>query len=93
MTNPFDHLKALKPDNKIIADLSESDVQQLTSACSSNTLSMYGIRPLSLLLDSGLRMSELANLTINAVDMHSGTILVRHGKGRKQRVVHIGTRA
>ncbi len=44
-------------------------------------------------LDSGMRVSELANLNLDDVDMSSGSILIRKGKGSKQRVVRIGSKA
>jgi integrase/recombinase XerD len=44
-------------------------------------------------LDSGMRVSELANLNLDDVDMSSGSILIRHGKGGKERVVRIGATA
>jgi len=48
---------------------------------------------LSVLLDCGLRVSELAALTTDDVNMNDGSIVVKHGKGGKQRIVHIGTKA
>jgi site-specific recombinase XerD len=45
------------------------------------------------LLDTGLRVSELASLTLDDVNMNTGSIVVRHGKGGKQRIVHIGSKA
>ena len=43
------------------------------------------------LLDSGMRVSELANLTVSDVDANTGAIVIRHGKGGEQRVVRIGS--
>lgn len=48
---------------------------------------------LSVFLDTGLRLSELINLTLNDVNVDDGSILVRHGKGGKPRVVRIGNKA
>jgi site-specific recombinase XerD len=48
---------------------------------------------LSVLLDCGLRVSELAALTTDDVNMNDGSIVVKHGKGGKQRIVHVGTKA
>ena len=42
-----------------------------------------------LMLRSGLRVEEVANLTLEALDLIRGRILVRHGKGGKDRVVYI----
>ncbi len=41
-------------------------------------------------LDTGLRAQELCSLTMQDVDLASGSILVRRGKGDKARVVYAG---
>jgi integrase/recombinase XerD len=40
-----------------------------------------------LLLDTGIRRAELTGLDIDDVDLELGRALIRHGKGRKQRMV------
>lgn len=45
------------------------------------------------LLDSGLRASELCDLTIADYDQKRGRLHVRHGKGDKQRMVFLGMRS
>ncbi len=42
-----------------------------------------------LMLRSGLRVSEVANLTFPDIDFRRGRILVREGKGRKDRVAYM----
>jgi site-specific recombinase XerD len=42
-----------------------------------------------LMLRSGLRVEEVANLTLEALDLKRGRLLVQHGKGGKDRVVFI----
>ncbi len=44
------------------------------------------------LLDTGLRATELVNLNGGDIDPTSGAIAVRQGKGRKDRTVFIGNR-
>ena len=91
--NPFNHLKAPKPDRKVIQALTPDEIDRLFKLCSrKTTLDIRNKAILSMFLDCGLRVSELANLRIDDVNMDSGSILVRHGKGNKQRVVHIGTK-
>ena len=48
---------------------------------------------LLLLLDAGLRVSELCALELRHYDRKSGRLLIEHGKGDKQRVVYIGQSA
>ena len=44
---------------------------------------------LELMYGSGLRVSELVNLTLNDIDLYNDTILI-HGKGNKERIVPLG---
>jgi integrase/recombinase XerD len=48
---------------------------------------------LETLYSTGLRRKEIANLDLDDLDEERGTVLVRHGKGDKDRVVPIGERA
>jgi integrase/recombinase XerD len=48
---------------------------------------------LEVLYSTGIRRSELANLAIFDLDVERSTLLVRQGKGRKDRMVPIGERA
>jgi len=46
----------------------------------------------ALLFDTGLRISEAADLTVGDIDRACGVIHVRHGKGDKERQVKLGDR-
>ena len=92
--NPLTNLKKPFPEKKIIQALTPNDIERLFKDCSGkSTLDVRSKVILSVFLDTGLRVSELESLTIDYVDMDSGFILVRHGKGGKQRIIHIGSRA
>ena len=53
-----------------------------------NTAMMHGL--LELLYTGGLRVSEVARLDWHDLDLRNGLILIREGKGKKQRSVPIG---
>ncbi|MFC1953613.1 tyrosine-type recombinase/integrase [Chloroflexota bacterium] len=92
--NPFRHLKTPKPDNNIIQALTPAEIERLFKVCSGK--SMLDVRNraiLSVFLDTGLRLSELIDLTLDDVNMDDGSILVKKGKGGKPRVVRIGNKA
>jgi site-specific recombinase XerD len=42
-----------------------------------------------IMLRCGLRVQEVANLTLDAIDYQRSQIVVRHGKGGKDRIVYI----
>jgi len=48
---------------------------------------------LEVLYSTGIRRMELANLTIYDVDPRRGTLMIREGKGSKDRLIPIGQRA
>lgn len=56
----------------------------------------FGLRDraiLEVLYSTGIRRSEIANLTIYDIDPRRGVLMVHQGKGKKDRVVPIGQRA
>ena len=91
--NPFINLKAPKVEKKVIQALTESEIESLLSLCSKKTaLDIRNKAILSVLFDCGLRVSELASITIRDIDWESRSILIRKGKGGKQRMVSMGSR-
>ncbi len=61
-----------------------------------NTGDMLGIRDraiLETLYSTGMRRAELINLELYDVDADRGVVIIRFGKGKKDRVVPIGARA
>ena len=61
-----------------------------------DTSTKYGIRDraiMEVLYSTGLRRQELSGLGVYDVDSDRGTVMVREGKGKRDRVVPIGERA
>src|SRR3546814_5591310 len=48
---------------------------------------------LETLYSTGIRRMELINLTLTDIDADRGTLMVRHVKGKKDRMIPIGERA
>ncbi len=91
--NPTARLKPPKMNQKVVQALKPTEVEVLLTRCSSKSfLDIRNRIILMMLIDTGLRVFELANLRLDDIDMNTGSILVRHGKGNKQRVVRIGTK-
>lgn len=65
------------------------DIEKMIDACTTdNAIRDKAI--LMFLFDTGLRGSELTALNYGDVDLHTGSVIVRHGKGDKFRVVFMG---
>lgn len=74
--------------------MSVADVESVLNQADIDTPS--GIRNramLETLYSSGIRCAELTNLTLYDVDTERGTLMVRQGKGRKDRLIPLGARA
>lgn len=90
--NPFAKLKIPKAPKKVIPIFTEEQLRQLFSAV--DTASPTGYRDYAIiltLLDTGIRCSELANLTITDINLGARLIKVL-GKGSKERLVPIGAK-
>lgn len=89
---PADELATPKVHRGLPTLLSVDSAKEVVEAPSNDTLS--GIRDraiLELLYGSGLRVSELCGVDLEAIDLGGATVRVL-GKGRKERVVPLGRR-
>ncbi len=74
--------------------ISQADVRRLLEAANSGTVVGQRDRAvLELLYGTGLRLMECVRLDLTDVDLAQGMILVRNGKGKKDRYVPIAGRA
>jgi len=48
---------------------------------------------LEVLYSTGIRRMEVINLTVHSIDTERGTVMIRQGKGKKDRLIPIGERA
>lgn len=74
--------------------LSAAEVETILAQCNIND--SVGIRDraiLETLYSTGMRRAELIYLKIQELDCERGTLIIRQGKGRKDRMVPIGERA
>lgn len=89
--NPMENVKMPRLEKKILPAFTEDEIGRLLKACEGTEFVSVRNRLLvRFLLDSGLRLSECASLTVGSVDSETGVMRVM-GKGRKERVTRIGT--
>ncbi len=101
-SNPAKNISAPKVERPLPTTLSVDEAfrlmdspKEIEEKASSSKLKSRGIRDmaiLELLYSSGVRVSELVGLNFNHVDLDLGIIKVM-GKGRKERIVPIGSKA
>jgi integrase/recombinase XerD len=93
--NPAEALELPRKEYRLPkAILSVAEVETILAAC--DLKSPMGIRDravLELLYATGIRRFELCNLKVWDLDLPNGTMIVRQGKGKKDRCIPIGERA
>ncbi len=95
--NPASELELPRPEKRLPRHLlTIAEVEQIINATDTTDPTGLGLRDrtmLEILYSTGMRRAELVNLRIDDVDLERGTILIRQGKGAKDRVVPVGARA
>ena len=92
--NPASELEVPRDEKRLPAVLTISDVETILNQA--NITEPLGIRDraiLETLYSTGMRKSELIHLHLYDVALDKGTVMIRLGKGRKDRYVPIGDRA
>jgi site-specific recombinase XerD len=93
--SPLAKVKMKNPRLNVVQPYSVQDILKLLEVCDNdckNNAQLIGSRNKAIvlmLLDTGLRVSELASIKVNEIDTERGWLKVM-GKGAKERVVRIG---
>ena len=87
--NPVKHNRRLRVPKPLPRSLRDHEVEKLFEAIKSKR----DIAMFKLMLRCGLRVEEVANLTMGAIDLKLRRIMVQQGKGGKDRVVYISSDA
>lgn len=88
--SPFLNIKRLKIQKKVIYPLNDYEIKQLLKAAKINRskhISQRNVVMFMTMLETGLRVSEIANLRTD--DILENQIIVKNGKGSKDRAVAI----
>ena len=91
--NPIRRVKAPKLPTEPIEPISVEDINLLLKTCESN---YSGVRDKAMmlgLLDTGARAKEFLNINLEDIELATGSVLIRQGKGRKPRLVFLGRKS
>jgi integrase/recombinase XerC len=88
--NPAHYVRAPKVANRLPRTLDVDQVVGLMQASPGSVLEKRDLAMWELFYSSGLRLSEMVNLNIEDVDLEQGSLLVKHGKGGKDRILPVG---
>jgi len=92
--SPMRRVQMPRVDQKILPPFTPADIAKLLDGCDRSTVT--GIRNYAIvlcLLDSGLRRAEFAAMRLVDVNLKTGIVFVRRGKGGKQRQTRLGAKA
>jgi len=89
LTNPVKRNRRLRVPKPLPRSLRDQEVEKLFGVIKSNR----DIAMFKLMLRCGLRVEEVSNLTLEAIDLKHRRLIVQQGKGGKGRVVYISSDA
>ncbi len=87
--NPFSLVKSVKTEKRLPNYFKYEEFKTMLEVIENSPLGIRNRLILELLLATGMRVSELANLKINDIDINAREIRV-FGKGKKERIVYFG---
>jgi integrase/recombinase XerD len=90
--NPAAGLKKVRAPKKLIETFSLEEVERIIETCGKSFTGVRDQAIILLLIDCGLRATELCELTLDDINWHDQTLKV-FGKGAKERVVPFGANA
>ena len=88
--NPITKLKPPKVPDAPIQPIPMAEVMKIINKCPDDFRGVRDQTILLILVDTGIRASELLNLNIDDYNPIYGSLLIRHGKGNKTRTVYVG---
>lgn len=93
--NPFDKVSAPKINKAPLRPIELDEIQKMLDACNS-TRGRTSIRDAAIILslaDTGARANELLSIDRDDLDLITGEIFIRDGKGNKPRHVYLGKKS
>jgi site-specific recombinase XerD len=92
ITNHMTKIPVPKAPTKVIDTFSAEQIGRLAELCQrSNGDGYRNLSIIMLMLDSGIRVSEMTGITLGDVHLEEGSIKISAGKGAKERIVPIGS--
>jgi len=92
--NPIARVKGPKLPTEALAPVTLDQLRAMLDTCKRQTFMGDRDRAILLaLLDTGCRAAEFLALDIRDVNLTTGTVMVRHGKGDKARVTFMGAKS
>jgi len=91
--NPISKIQAPKISTEPLPGIPMRNIQKLLATCDKSYTGQRDRAIILFLLDTGIRRAEFCSLNLADIDLETGSIQVRNGKGNKDRIVYAGARA
>jgi integrase/recombinase XerD len=92
--NPICKVTAPKVPLELLEPVELSDVSTMATSCQKGTFAGDRDKAIILaLLDTGARAQEFLDLNLDDINLITGEIVIRLGKGRKSRIVYLGNKS
>ncbi len=92
--NPIRKVRGPKVALEPLDPVSFNDIKKLLVTCYRGSITdKRDIAIMLVLLDTGVRAHELININLEDLDMNTGSLMIRRGKGRKPRMVYLGKKS
>ena len=92
-TNPAEDIPTPKQAQRLPKSLDIESLERLLNIPGDEPLTLRDRAIMELLYSSGLRLAEIAALNLADLDLQGGLVDIKKGKGSKQRLVPVGTKA
>lgn len=86
--SPMKSVKMPRLEKKILPALTDDELHRIKKVCNLRDKAIIQV-----FVSSGVRNSELCNLNVEDVDLNTGVVMVRQGKGQKDRLTYIDSEA
>lgn len=93
LADPMVHLPNPRPGRTLPRPMKVSEVGRLLRSLPATVLGMRDRALVEVLYGTGMRRAEAARLMLQDVDFEAGTVFIRQGKGRRDRMVPLGSKA
>ena len=92
-SNPIRKIKIRIPNNSPLEPADINAIKEIIKTCQNNFTGLRDKAMIYMLLDTGMRASELLSLNIENVNSITGVIQILHGKGDKFRVAYLSKKS
>ena len=92
-TNPAEDIPTPKQAQRLPKSLDIESLERLLNIPGDEPLTLRDRAIMELFYSSGLRLAEIAALNLADLDLQGGLVDIKKGKGSKQRLVPVGTKA